>query len=155
MKKLNLTITPGELPPSPESVEGLRSALSSLKVKVSAICTASMGLTLVGFIGLQWVPVKTALGDTLSGLAFVAGLLGFLVGREYEKVIGRRLAEASPIPDSLLAEAAALGKASPAAQAYLDGLRAQKREMTLAEMNALKKLLAATPTEVAREALYG
>jgi hypothetical protein len=155
MKKLSVTITAGEQPPALAFVEGLRAELAALKHKVSGACTAAIGVVIVGFAGLQWAPVGSVLGETVSGAAFVVGLVSFLVGRQYEIVLDKRLAEASPLPDNLLAEAAALGNASPAGREYLAGLRAQKREMTLAELYALQRLLATTPPTVAREALYG
>jgi hypothetical protein len=155
MKKLSLTIVQGEQPPSKLLVSGIRDELEKLKHTLSGACTAALGLVLVGFVGLQWAPVHSVLGETASSIAFVVGLVSFLVGRQYEIVLNNRLAEASPIPDNLLAEAAALCNASPVAQEYIAGLRIQQREMTLAELHALKKLLAATPTAVAREALYG
>lgn len=88
-------------------------------------------------------------------MAFAGGLAGFLVVREYERSVTRRLASVSPVPDSSLAEAALLSDANPAARQYRDLLRAQKREMTLAEFEAVKKLVTAMPVNTSREALYG
>lgn len=155
MKQLNLTITPGEQPPAKMLLRNAHAEITQLKHKVSGACTAAIGLGLVGFVALQWPPLTSALGETLAGVAFVVGLTSFLLGRQYELVLERRLADVSPIPDNLLAEAAALSNASPAAREYVAGVRAQQRELTLAEFGALKRLLATMPASVAREALYG
>lgn len=155
MKKLSLSITPGEQPPAKLLLANVRAELAQLRHKVSGASTAAAGLALVGFVGLQWAPLATILGETAGGVAFVVGLTGFLLGHQYEGVLARRLADVGPIPDNLLAEAAAVANASTLAREYLAGVRAQERELTLAELYALKKLLAATPPDVARESLYG
>ncbi len=152
MKKLVLTIAPGDAPPSAESMAGAHAALTRLALTVSGLCTVFAGMGALGFLTAQmkWAPPYWA------EAFYVIGLVGFLVGRQYERTaLARRLAEVSPIPDSLLADAALLCSGCPTARAYVDALRVQGRELTLAEFDALKRLPAVTPAAIARQALYG
>jgi hypothetical protein len=152
LRKLVLTLQPGETPVSAESIAGAHAALTRLARTVSRLCTA---LAIMGGIGGLALQMKWA-QPNWAGAALVIGLVGFLVGAQYESaVLARRLAEVSPIPDSMLAEAAMLCSTCPAARAYVEALREQKRELTLAEFDSLKRLATTTPAAAARQALYG
>jgi hypothetical protein len=151
MKLPSITIDIHEAPPSHASVSAAHAAVKQLSLKVSGLCTALIGIALVGFLALQLHLYDGIVAQT----AYVVGLVGFFVTREFEHVISRRLAAVSPVPDSVLAEAALLSSSTPATREYRDALRKQKREMTLAEFDAMKQLVAATPVNASRETLYG
>lgn len=151
MKLPTISIDIHEAPPSQAAVNATRTEVKKLSLQVSGLCTALIGIACIGFLAIQ-----LHLSDTLlTQVAFAGGLIGFLVTREYERVVTRRLAAVSPVADNLLAEAALLSAATPAAREYRDALRVQKRELTLAEFDAMKKLVANTPLQTSREALYG
>jgi hypothetical protein len=154
MKKLQIEIQPGEQPPDAAYVEAARASLQKLRLTVSGLSTAFIGLLFVAFLGLQMnlAPTPTKVAE----IAFVLSAVGFMLSHKYERgPLARRIAEVSPIPDSLLTEAALLSEGLPAAKEYRDALRSQQRELTLAEFEALKRLAAATPADTARRALYG
>lgn len=155
MKKFTLTIAPGEKAPEKKYVDAYRSELENLRKKVFSTSMTSAVLAGLGLIGLQWSPSNTALAETVQGVMFAAGLVGFFFGNFYCEILSKRICDISPIPDSLLAEAAALSNASGLAREYMDGVREQKRDLFMFELDALRKLLASTPMDVARAALYG
>jgi hypothetical protein len=154
MRKLNIQIEPGEQPPSAAIVEAARESLQKLRLTVSGLSTTFLGLLLVAFLAVKFdlapLPIKVA------EVVFFISIVGYVLSYKYETgPLARRIAEVSPIPDSLLTEAALLSEGLPAAKEYRDALREQKRDLTLAEFEALKRLAAASPVAAARTRLYG
>lgn len=151
MRKLVLTLQPGEPPVSAESVAGAHEALTKLARTVSRLC---LTFAIMGGMGALAAQMKWAPSD-LAHCLLLIGFVGLLAGMEYQRIVlAPRLSEVSPIPDSMLAEAAILCSTCPAARVYVDALREQKRELTLAEFDSLKRLATATLTVMARKALY-
>lgn len=151
MKMLKFSADLNELPPGAEFVAAAHAEVKKLSLSISGLCT-----TLIGAAALSFVVIQLNLTESLvPKVGFAIGIVGFIVARQYERTIARRLADISPLPDAFLAEAVLLSTATPAARAYCEALRGQKREMMLVEFEAMKALVSAAPVDASRAALYG
>jgi hypothetical protein len=157
MKKLTITIEPGEIPASLATIEAARAALDKVRLSVSGLSTSFLGLLVVGFIGAKGLEVLgLRLGEQWGNIVCFLGMVGFLLSYRYERgPLARCIAALQPVPDSLLAETVLLAQRSPDTLAYWKAVREQKREFILAEYDALKMHVQAEPAEAARKILYG
>jgi len=149
MKNLNIDIK--DSPASAKVVEATLNEVQRTARKVSGAALASLAFVAVGYFVLDANP-----DSMFASAMYVLGLISFFGLHLYERgPMARQVRALSPVPESLLAQAAMLSSACPTARAYRDALRLQKREMIMAEYEALERLAAATPPSTARQALYG
>jgi len=149
MKKLNIDIK--EAPASAKVVADTLAEVQRTARKVSGAALASIAFVAVGYFVMDANP-----DNMLASAMYALGLISFFALHLYERgPMARQVRALSPVPDSLLAQAALLSAACPTARAYRDALRLQKREMIMAEYDALERLAAKTPPQSARQALYG
>lgn len=155
MNELNLTIKPGEQPPTRDYIESRHRALTSRWRVAKYITNGSACFALAGLAALTLGHVQDGPAHAVAQMAYGFGLVGALLGRQFVRTAQERCAEVSLAGEGLLGEASALASASETAREYMANVRAQGRRLTLAEVKALRDLAARTPVEVSQAALYG
>ena len=154
MRKIRLDISNGDGPPSAESIAQAKKSVLRVKKATSELGGAGGILFVLCFIGHLVAVQGTSAREILDILAF-AGAATLALTSSYESgSLVHSLAQVTALPDELLGQAVMLKEASAEAKKYCDKVRAQNRELTGAELEALQRLVAEIPPEVSRKRLY-
>lgn len=148
---LNIRVEPNEAPPSACVIEACRDSVEKLQLTVSGTATSALGLCFVSFLAHTFTAAYWA------GAVFIISLVTFALLHRWENgSLKQRMSELQPIPDELCAEAAALCELSEPARQYGLAVREQKRELTRAELEALRRAVRTqVPATEGRQAMYG